>query len=1210
MSRGVCVIGVGGSGQNALILLKERLVETYGKVPSSVVLLSLDTAAPEASMSVSGINLKVSGAQRIYVTDADRSDHGEVELVEEFLMQERKIIEEGRSDEFYPLVTDASRVKSVDQVLNEVALGQAPHFNDWVQAISNDLNGLPPANKNIAAGAGMYRPLGRMALFLNYREVYGQLATALKRLFQTDVLRGDKYNIFVTGSVAGGTGSGIFIDVLVIIRKILKEMERGGTRRSVSVSSFVVMPSAFQQQHSAKNIGNLRPNSYAALRELDRFQLTHALTRPTLVRYGPGVEDIEWVVSTLSDYVYLVDSTTNNPRHSAFPAIADFIAAKVTDARLPDGNPGGGGLMIENIENNFDAVLNNRALRKKYLGLNTFTYIVPINDIVRSLSFRYLAEMHKRLFAAPASQEQSAKIKQDARLRAKELFTQVRISTLNRHKAPEDTLVPALMRVVINATKVRDPKKILVDWVSLLQLLARNQDEYQEDYKAFQQSLAHIETALANTIEYSRLNDVKETFEDGATRLRRLSEDLMNTYLGPLRDEKDPQSRSGGHWDLRLDKYDQLREQFALVLDFAIRDELNRRAENGKLLPNRLVAARLLVENVRARLQEVARQMDASLTATNAPERYTRLLTRELKEAQTEMEESATDTFIPLIAERPLKKQKRFIEATTEYLRLELGLRTFAYVKRLLNIFGAEDAYEWKDDEGRAHKADSVVSRALTNLENWRQTLGEAHDVLEQAHTRHESGRRDKNQIEVRRYLTDKGYEDKIYKASKSALDKALQGKGEDDATYRIHWVPKIRPDYEENEPPLVWELDLAWIDKPGVGPVDIAIHFLQGARESIEPIVRKGVTIVKRLYELEDFKENPSKLTQALEQQVDKPLLAHSAQGALTMHKVLTFPYKGTQAAQKFAQEVANRWANIDRQRRVDARNTLEAGESAASLTTISFTGALAITEVQQFSVSEAAYRLKLSEIGRPLHVFPEEQQAVKFEQQTQTVFPHQATPRTLSPEVVISMANRQKLLVFAAACAYGVIRRDVVDKSAAKPSFEVFLFLPGEAGYTRKQLSHSALIEVPAGQQVKEGQQYLDALQQFCIVKTQRVGLGNSVAGLVIKSIEGELQKDPHAKLRPHEQVNPFSLSLSDIEKAIQEAKEKLGPTFNEIPDPEKRLQQNAEHCLQAIAEFKRNQVDKWLESADRQVQDLGILLALLLNELSLPLRELASE
>jgi hypothetical protein len=322
-----------------------------------------------------------------------------------------------------------------------------------------------------------------------------------------------------------------------------------------------------------------------------------------------------------------------------------------------------------------------------------------------------------------------------------------------------------------------------------------------------------------------------------------------------------------------------------------------------------------------------------------------------------------------------------------------------------------------------------------------------------------------------------------------------------------------------------------------------------------------------------------------------------------------MAFPYKGPKSSQRFIQDAAERWLAISQHRKVDARNTLEPGESAAALTTVSFTGAVALTDVQQFTTSEAAYRLRLSETGKPLHVFPEEQQAVEFEQQIRKVFSQASTP-TLSPDVVISMANKQKLLVFAAACAYNVIRREVVDPNVPLISHEIFLFLPGESGLVRKQLSHSALIKVPAGQQVSEGRQFLDALQQFCIVKTKRVGMGAEIAGLVIRDIEGELLRDPLSQERPMEQIHPFSLDLNEVERSIQEARARLGPSFNEEPDPRKKNQKNAANCLDAIAQFRRNRVDAWLESEDTQVRDLGFLIAILLNEISVPLREQAGD
>jgi hypothetical protein len=697
----------------------------------------------------------------------------------------------------------------------------------------------------------------------------------------------------------------------------------------------------------------------------------------------------------------------------------------------------------------------------------------------------------------------------------------------------------------------------------------------------------------------------KESFEEGSDRLVKTVDRLMTKFLGPQHNLKDPQSREGGEWDTRLSKYEELREIFARALDIAARDELNRRDDQGKLLPNRLPATRALVENTRDRLRVAAKQLDDSMASTGAPQRYKDLLTTQLKEARAEMEDTMNDTFIPLLAEKPLKKQKAYIEAVTEYLRLELALRMFAFVKRLLNIFGAEDAYEWKDDEGKSRKEPSVVARGLKTLANWYQTLKETDDILEKARKRHDVQRTEKARIRVRRYLTDLEYEDKIYERCLPALDKNLQGKGEDGTTLRLHWARKRLPDNTDDEPPLLLELLAAWSEH-GVGPVDLAICFMDGARQAIEPIVRRGVTIANRLYELSEFKDQPDKLAMALKQQVDRPLLRNEATG-LAQYRVLTFPSWGRPEAMTFLQKMARYWQEMDAQKfNRDARESLESGECAASLTTISFTGAVALHEVQQFKISETAYRTKIAQ-GEPVHVFPEEQQAIRIEHATPTVFP-QPTPRTFSPEVVICMADKQKLLVYAAACAYDVIRAETVDPKAPIPKREVFLFLPGEAGYERKQLSHSALIQIPAGQQVSEGRLHLDALQQFCIVKTGRVAFSKDIVSLVTQRIQDEILKDPTALSRLKEQVFPFTLNLDQVEAAMNRERQRLGPTLAEEPDPRKREQKNAQRCLEKVIAFKRTKVDPWMEGPDLPVQDLGILMALMLAELEQGLRNAA--
>ena len=121
-------------------------------------------------------------------------------------------------------------------------------------------------------GAGQIRALSRLYFFDKYPTIRDKLRDKVGRLLnnigtQADKLKKlgleidpGKIRIVITGSAAGGTGSGSFLDMGYLAKAILKENNISG-----KVDLFFVLPGGF----NAFNTERVQANGYAALMELE-----------------------------------------------------------------------------------------------------------------------------------------------------------------------------------------------------------------------------------------------------------------------------------------------------------------------------------------------------------------------------------------------------------------------------------------------------------------------------------------------------------------------------------------------------------------------------------------------------------------------------------------------------------------------------------------------------------------------------------------------------------------------------------------------------------------------------------------------------------------------------------------------------------------------------------------------------------------------------
>ncbi len=266
------LIGLGGTGKKALLHAKKRFLETFGEEPPLVKYLLIDTT----SANTDTLHARLPG----------REEPVPVRL---------------RANEI--LHIEARGASLLPQVHDEI--------REW----------FPPKadlKANILSGAGQIRALGRLALFANATTVYENLRDllALARDYRDERPSNERKHIYepytphltvaLVGSLAGGTGSGIFLDVAFLLRQLMKDEDQ--------LFGYLLLPDIYVNRPGTQNV---EANAYAALKELDYF-----MSLQGTFRYRFGGREIE-VRKKPFDMVFLVNR--ENRAGKTFTEVEDLV---------------------------------------------------------------------------------------------------------------------------------------------------------------------------------------------------------------------------------------------------------------------------------------------------------------------------------------------------------------------------------------------------------------------------------------------------------------------------------------------------------------------------------------------------------------------------------------------------------------------------------------------------------------------------------------------------------------------------------------------------------------------------------------------------------------------------------------------------------------------------------------------------------------------
>ncbi len=317
MPRPAIIVGIGGTGSWVLSWLKKDLLETYGSLEDQPIrLLLIDTADVIATVGAAGNNQ----GQRVAANRQQPYGPNRTESYSRYIVLDQE-------GEFEQIPTDEEDAYT-RQIKAAVLAGSEgmDHFSRWWQA-----DFYPDAMLKLKDGAGQFRQLGRLALMQGLHlhgandKVYATLSNMVDQVTRIASREGQggSLDVHIAGSLLGGTGSGIFIDIAWLIRKVL---EARGDQIQPFITGFFALPRAFSAQPRLDQ----RMKAFAAWRELNRMMTVRERETEFLVRWGQQETTTFTARKEVYDHIYLIDKGVGpagtKPEEFVFPVIAEAIS--------------------------------------------------------------------------------------------------------------------------------------------------------------------------------------------------------------------------------------------------------------------------------------------------------------------------------------------------------------------------------------------------------------------------------------------------------------------------------------------------------------------------------------------------------------------------------------------------------------------------------------------------------------------------------------------------------------------------------------------------------------------------------------------------------------------------------------------------------------------------------------------------------------------
>lgn len=271
------VIGLGGSGAETLAGNRRHMIETFGSMENAPMV------------------------RYLYIDTDPKWWQAHYSRVEKHVRLSK--------EEFLDI-----QIPGTEELYRGIKRGGFPQYS-WF-----DLQKLENL-KTVTDGAGTVRPMARLAFWFHYAKIRDAIKEQLNKL-RTDAVAtfmrtrhgiqlAEGINVYIVAGLAGGTGSGLWLDTAYLVRKVLSDMGITGANQIVG---YGVLPQAFKDLSGTNSLAN----GYAVLKELNYHSYLYGETNQLASVYGEPVWDADYMRDTVNrvsfkrqppfEFCYLLDA--------------------------------------------------------------------------------------------------------------------------------------------------------------------------------------------------------------------------------------------------------------------------------------------------------------------------------------------------------------------------------------------------------------------------------------------------------------------------------------------------------------------------------------------------------------------------------------------------------------------------------------------------------------------------------------------------------------------------------------------------------------------------------------------------------------------------------------------------------------------------------------------------------------------------------------
>lgn len=1055
------VLGLGGSGAWSVVYLKQALMDTYGNhVPENIALVSLDTLGTVEETKA-----------HVGSTDFERKTgegFGGVRL---------------SPTEYAHLGGDA-----YDFAL-QIRGDQHPNISSWFQS-EWKLRKLARGQWNLDQGAGMYRQMGRLALFydlLNPQTSVAKQRVEDKLLAIRKRAEGNSIAVMIVGSLTGGTGAGLFIDMAHIVRQVAK-----ANSINLTVRGFFFLPQAFARVLSDAAQEQARQRSFAAMRELERLLLHEDSKYGYPMHYvlpSAGMNQRIYrseIKEKLYDFVYLIDGAGANRRLNDRP-LKDGIAPMVGDAMLAYIDHHFGTHEQQYI-NNVNSLIQTRQAkegREAYVGsIGAYSIVLPIQNIIESWSYRLALETIRTL-VPPAEQTQDGdyimELSAQANLeRADSTPTREVESTLSSDFGILDPTDPEgrrefkptrLWREAFeiytesrhserNAEEILN-KKGMDSWRRMLEIPMSDADD------TIQRVLEETAQILNETADdYVKTSDARKADPRTDHRnVKRKAEDFIFEQLGPT---ERGGKRQGGEYgkslkrlaDMQIHRYREAMTAYIMLTLNGERATDQQRSKQGKLgwLIRVYEEMRTVFDTAQALMTSASRSAQ-SLAAQETT------FSDGMESAAEFMEEKAKGINMnPLTRRNAIGAQRSYLDQVQQYVDHHRELLLKDYVR--YSFVGIVD----------------FIDDVLENFKNWKQLLAtdnqSLYRLLLDSSRRIQNERLRANTASSRWVINDPTWEDRRYTEYIQREDNADQG-----MLAQWEWKTAL---VKNTRGEITIELTAQLGDKDVISDMmgnwfmDNRDTMLGAARTIFQNAVQ-DINVTNYLMSNQtadgpegtplNFIGNPDALGDFLFQQSGHQL-ALTAGGAeqptVTILAKVDQTATSTNPSRVTPSVYLNRVLN-----QLAARAGVGGGDDGTSnsqqllecddpfrLTVVSGAEVIPVNSVKAYVENRSDYLRLVKDIRKVTHIFPEEVRAVDYEEMLPTLDGQKR--RVLDSAMVDVIGDEKRLRQFLYLMAYNVIKRYSLEGQGNEVQFYFALDMEAKNYRDEMEMRHYWLIEL----------------------------------------------------------------------------------------------------------------------------------------------------